>query len=216
MDLRREIMLVKPSPQQLAWQEAELTMFLHFGVNTFTDREWGDGTESPEIFSPADLDTRQWVQVAKDAGFKYMILTAKHHDGFCLWPSKYTEHSVKNSPWKEGKGDVVRELADACGEARLRLGMYLSPWDRHEPSYGDSPVYNEYFKKQLTELLTDYGEVAEVWFDGACGEGPSGRRQEYDWQGYYKPRFRPNRLKLIWECFILLAERRIKPCLMIG
>jgi len=179
-------MLVKPSPQQLAWQEAELTMFLHFGVNTFTDREWGDGTESPEIFSPADLDTRQWVQVAKDAGFKYMILTAKHHDGFCLWPSKYTEHSVKNSPWKEGKGDVVRELADACGEARLRLGMYLSPWDRHEPSYGDSPVYNEYFKKQLTELLTDYGEVAEVWFDGACGEGPSGRRQEYDWQGYYK------------------------------
>lgn len=179
-------MLAKPTPQQLAWQEAELTMFLHFGVNTFTDREWGDGKENPEIFNPWNLDARQWVQVAKEAGFKYMILTAKHHDGFCLWPSKYTEHSVKNSPWKNGKGDVVRELSDACKEASMKLGLYLSPWDRHEPSYGNSPVYNEYFKKQLTELLTNYGEIAEVWFDGACGEGPNGKKQVYDWQGYYQ------------------------------
>lgn len=179
-------MLAKPTPQQLAWQEAELTMFLHFGVNTFTDREWGDGTEDPGIFNPTELDTRQWVQAAKDAGFKYMILTAKHHDGFCLFPSKYTEHSVKNSPWKNGEGDVVRELADSCREAGLKLGLYLSPWDRHEPSYGDSPAYNQHFRNQLTELLTNYGEVAEVWFDGACGEGPNGKRQEYDWQSYYE------------------------------
>lgn len=189
-------MLVKPTPQQLAWQEAELTMFLHFGVNTFTDREWGDGKENPEIFNPVNLDTPQWVQVAREAGFKYMILTAKHHDGFCLWPSKYTEHSVKNSPWKNGKGDVVRELSNACKEAGMKLGIYLSPWDRHESSYGNSPVYNEYFKNQLTELLTNYGEISEVWFDGACGEGPNGKKQVYDWQGYYQVvrRLQPNAL----------------------
>ncbi len=187
-------MLVKPTPQQLAWQEAELSMFLHFGINTFTDREWGDGTEDPRLFNPTELDARQWVQVAKEAGFKYMILTAKHHDGFCLWPSKYTEHSVKSSTWRGGKGDVVREFADACQKADMKMGIYLSPWDRHESTYGDSPVYNQFFKNQLTELLTDYGEIAEAWFDGACGEGPNGRRQEYDWQGYYETirRLQPN------------------------
>lgn len=188
-------MLVKPTPQQLAWQEAELSMFLHFGINTFTDKEWGDGNEDPKLFNPTDitgkaarstLDAQQWVQVAKEAGFKYMILTAKHHDGFCLWPSEYTEHSVKNSPWRGGKGDVVREFADACHEVDMMMGLYLSPWDRHEPSYGDSPVYNQHFKNQLTELLTNYGEIAEVWFDGACGEGPNGEKQEYDWQSYYE------------------------------
>lgn len=176
----------KPTPQQLAWQEAELSMFLHFGMNTFTDREWGEGTEDPRWFNPSALDARQWTQVAKECGFKYVILTAKHHDGFCLWQTRYTEHSVKNSPWRDGRGDVVREFSQACREAGLKMGIYLSPWDRHERTYGDSPAYNRYFISQLTELLTQYGEVAEVWFDGACGEGPSGRRQEYDWQSYYQ------------------------------
>ena len=174
-----------PTPQQIEWQEAELLMFIHFGINTFTNREWGDGKENPSLFNPDKLDARQWVRVAKETGFKYMILTTKHHDGFCLWPSKYTEHSVKNSPWKNGNGDVVREFVDACNEVGMKVGLYLSPWDRHDQSYGDSPKYNEFYKNQLTELLTNYGEVAEVWFDGACGEGPNGKKQEYDWQGYY-------------------------------
>ncbi|MCX6378414.1 MAG: alpha-L-fucosidase [Armatimonadetes bacterium] len=178
-------MLPKPTPQQLTWQDAELSMFLHFGVNTFTDREWGDGTESPHIFQPSQLSARQWVQTAKEAGFKYVILTAKHHDGFCLWQSKHTEHSVKNSPWQDGKGDVVREFTEACHEAKMKVGLYLSPWDRHERTYGDSPAYNRHFVNQLTELLTEYGEVAEVWFDGANGEGPNGKRQEYDWHAFY-------------------------------
>jgi alpha-L-fucosidase len=174
-----------PSPAQLAWQKGELTMFVHFGMNTFTDREWGDGREDPKIFNPARLDAHQWVRAAKAGGFKLIILTAKHHDGFCLWPSRYTEHSVKSSPWKEGRGDVVRELSAACREAGLKFGIYLSPWDRHEKTYGDSPRYNEYYVNQLTELLTNYGPVAEVWFDGACGEGPNGKRQEYDWSAFH-------------------------------
>jgi alpha-L-fucosidase len=173
-----------PTRAQLEWQRRETTIFLHFGINTFTDREWGDGKEDPRIFNPARLDARQWVKAAKSSGFRLLILTAKHHDGYCLWPSKYTEHSVKNSPWRGGKGDVVRELAEACRQAGLSLGLYLSPWDRHERSYGDSPKYNEYYRNQLTELLTGYGPIAEVWFDGACGEGPNGKRQEYDWESY--------------------------------
>ena len=174
------------SPRQLAWQEREFIAFAHFGMNTFTDREWGEGTESPTLFSPTDFDARQWVKVLKDAGMKTLIVTAKHHDGFCLWPSRYTEHSVKASPWRGGKGDVVKEVAAACKEAGITLGIYLSPWDRHEPTYGDSPVYNEHFRRQLRELLTNYGEIAEVWFDGACGEGPNGKRQIYDWPSYYR------------------------------
>jgi alpha-L-fucosidase len=176
---------VAPAPRQLAWQEMELTAFIHFTVNTFTDKEWGDGSELPEIFNPVECDPRQWCRVLKESGFKMAILTAKHHDGFCLWPSAYTDHSIKNSPYKSGQGDLVREFTDACREFGIKAGIYLSPWDRHEPSYGDSPRYNEYFMNQLTELATQYGEISCFWFDGACAEGPNGKKQEYDWDGYF-------------------------------
>jgi alpha-L-fucosidase len=172
-----------PSQRQLLWQQMETTTFLHFTVNTFTDKEWGDGTEDPKVFNPTHLDARQWIRSLKDAGFKMAILTAKHHDGFCLWPSKYTEHSVKNSPWKNGKGDVVKDVADACREYGLKFGVYLSPWDRHEPTYG-TPAYNTYYKNLLRELLTNYGEISEVWFDGAKGE--NAKDMEYDFQGYWQ------------------------------
>lgn len=169
-------------------------MFLHFGVNTFTNREWGDGTESPSIFNPTSLDARQWARAARSAGFRAMILTAKHHDGFCLWPTKTTQHSVSSSPFREGRGDVVREFVDACRAEGLRPGLYLSPWDRNHPAYGDSPRYNEVYLAQLTELLTRYGPIAEVWFDGANGEGPNGKRQVYDWPGFFAhvKRLQPN------------------------
>lgn len=174
---------VRPSPQQLAWQKLEFIAFIHYTVNAFTDKEWGEGTEDPAIFNPTELDVRQWVQTCKDAGMKMIILTAKHHDGFCLWPSKYTEHSVKNSPYKNGQGDIVGELAQACRDAGLKLGLYVSPWDRHEPTYGDTKGYNEFYKNQLHEILGNYGEIAEVWFDGAKGE--NAKDMEYDWPGYY-------------------------------
>ena len=170
-----------PTAQQLEWQQMEFTAFLHFGINTFTGREWGDGTESPELFNPSELDCEQWVKALKDGGFKMALITAKHHDGFCLWPTATTEYSVKNSPWKNGKGDVVRELRDACEKYGMKFGVYLSPWDRNAECYGDSPAYNKFFIEQLTELLSNYGEVHEVWFDGANGEGPNGKKQEYDW-----------------------------------
>ncbi|HEX9564636.1 MAG TPA: alpha-L-fucosidase [Gemmatimonadaceae bacterium] len=174
-----------PSPSQLEWQRDELALFLHFGVNTFTNREWGDGTENPSIFNPGRLDTAQWARVARECGFRTMVLTAKHHDGFCLWPTRTTRHSVASSPFRAGRGDVVREMVDACRTEGLKVGLYCSPWDRHEPSYGDSPRYNDLFCDQLTELLTQYGPVHEVWFDGANGEGPNGRRQEYDWPRFW-------------------------------
>ncbi len=175
-----------PSPKQLAWQDLEMTAFLHFGVNTFTGREWGDGSEDPAIFNPSRLDADQWVKTLKDAGFGLVILTAKHHDGFCLWPTRTTKHSVASSPWRQGRGDVMAELRRACDRYGMKLGVYLSPWDRNAPCYGDSPAYNDMFVEQLTELLTGYGRIDEVWFDGACGGGPNGKKQEYDWQRYKK------------------------------
>jgi len=171
----------RPTPAQLGWQRDELALFLHFGVNTFTDREWGDGREDPSIFAPANLDARQWTRAARAAGARALILTAKHHDGFCLWPTNTTSHSVAASPFRGGRGDVVRELVDACRADGLKTGLYLSPWDRNNPAYGDSPRYNDLYCEQLTELLTRYGPIAEVWFDGANGEGPNGKRQVYDW-----------------------------------
>lgn len=170
-----------PTPQQLAWQQMEFTCFLHFGINTFTGREWGDGKEDPAIFNPTELDCEQWVRALKEGGFKMAIITAKHHDGFCLWPTRTTKHSVASSPWKNGKGDVVQELRKACDKYGLKFGVYLSPWDRNAECYGQGEAYNKFFIEQLTELLTNYGEVHEVWFDGANGEGPNGKKQEYDW-----------------------------------
>lgn len=176
---------VVPHPRQLEWQKLEMTAFIHFSINTFTGNEWGDGDESPGLFNPSSLDAEQWVRVLSEAGMRMIIITAKHHDGFCLWPTKTTDHSVASSPWKEGKGDVIRELKTACDRHGMKFGIYLSPWDRNADSYGDSAAYNRFYMEQLTELLTWYGKVDEVWFDGANGEGADGRRQEYDWQAYY-------------------------------
>jgi alpha-L-fucosidase len=184
---------VTPSPRQAAWLEMGFYLFVHFTVNTYTNLEWGLGDEPESIFNPTELDCDEWVRAAKSAGAKGLILTAKHHDGFCLWPSKYTEHCVKNSPWKDGHGDVVREAAEACRRGGIKFGVYLSPWDRNAPTYG-SDAYNDYYCNQLTELLTGYGELFEVWFDGACGEGPNGKRQTYDFPRYISliRKYQPN------------------------
>lgn len=184
-----------PSENQMNWQEMEYYAFIHLSINTYTDMAWGMGSEDPNIFNPTELDCRQWARICKEAGMKGIILTAKHHSGFCLWPSEYTEYSVKNAPWKNGKGDIMREMSDACKEYGLKLGVYLSPWDRNHADYG-KPEYIAYFRNQLSELLTNYGDVFEVWFDGANGgDGYYGganetrkidRKTYYDWQNTYK------------------------------
>ena len=176
---------VRPSARQLAWQSMEFYAFIHFGMNTMTDREWGVGGEDPALFDPSGLDVDQWMATIAAAGMTGAILTAKHHDGFCLWPSRATTHSVAASGWQDGKGDLVRLVADSARGHRLRFGIYLSPWDRTESTYGSGQAYDDFFVRQLEELLSDYGEVFSVWFDGANGEGPCGPHQRYDWERYY-------------------------------
>ena len=168
--------ILVPTPEQLTWQRDGFGVFFHFGVNTFAGKEWSDGTLSPQIFDPTELDADEWVRLARDMGAKYVILTAKHHDGFCLWPTATTDYSVASSPWKDGEGDVVREVADACETHGMKLGLYLSPWDRNAPQYADAAAYDEFYLAQLRELCTNYGPLYELWFDGA---GSAGR--EYAW-----------------------------------
>jgi alpha-L-fucosidase len=172
-----------PGKQQLSWHEMEFYFFIHFGPNTFTDKEWGHGDEPEDIFNPTQLDCRQWARIAKQAGAKGIIITAKHHDGFCLWPSKYSTHTVRESKWKDGKGDVLKELSQACKEQGLKFGVYISPWDRNHPKYG-TPEYNDVFVNTMKEIFASYGNIWELWWDGANGEGLNGKKQVYDFRRF--------------------------------
>ena len=185
---------VVPTERQLRHlRETPFYAFIHFSPNTYTGLEWGTGKEDPAIFNPTELDCDSWVEAIKSAGMKGAVITAKHHDGFCLWQTETTEHSIKNSPYKNGKGDIVREFADACRRGGIKFGFYLSPWDRNCELYG-TDAYNDFYRAQLTELLTNYGDVFHVWFDGACGEGPSGKKQVYDFESYFElvRKYQPN------------------------
>ncbi|HQU57511.1 MAG TPA: alpha-L-fucosidase, partial [Chitinophagaceae bacterium] len=174
-----------PNRYQLAWHDMEYYLFVHFGPNTFDGKEWGSGKESPDVFDPTQFDPRQWCRIARAAGAKGIIITAKHHDGFCLWPSKHSSYTVKESKWRHGYGDVLRELSYACREYGLKFGVYLSPWDKNHPDYG-TDEYNDVFKDMLKEVLKNYGPVWELWLDGANGEGPNGKMQKYDWEKFIK------------------------------
>ena len=174
-----------PTDGQLRWQQMERNLFLHFGPNTFSGKEWGDGKEPEDLFAPTDLDCRQWARTAAAAGFKGLILTAKHHDGFCLWPNPESRHTVAQSAWMDGQGDILKELSDACREYGLSFGVYISPWDRNDPHYG-SDAYNDVYVRTLQSALSSYGPVYELWFDGANGEGPNGKRQVYDWPRFHE------------------------------
>ncbi len=178
-----------PTKEHLVWHEKEFYLFIHFGPNTFTDKEWGDGKEDPTVFAPTQLDCNQWVRIAKLAGAKGIILTAKHHDGFSLWPSKYSTHTVRESKWLEGKGDVVKMLSDACKKGGIEMGVYISPWDRNHPDYG-TPKYNDIYIATMKELLTGYGKFFELWWDGANGEGPNGKKQEYTFRRFEDSAFK--------------------------
>jgi len=200
---------VIPSARQVEYQKMEFIGFIHFSINTFTDREWGYGDESPELFNPTEFNAEQWASTAKSIGIKELILTVKHHDGFCLWPSKYTEHSVKNSLWKNGKGDVVREFVDACRKYGIKVGLYLSPWDRNHADYG-TQAYIDYYRNQLKELLTEYGEISEIWFDGANGGlgyyGGANETRRIDRRTYYDWKTTWNMVKALQPNVLLFSD----------
>ena len=185
MEFLSRITDVVPEKRQIDFQNLGYYNFIHFGLNTFTKKEWGSGRVSSGVFAVADIDTDKWAKQLKSTGSTGIILTAKHHDGFCLFPSKYTDYTIAATKYRNGKGDLVKQLADSCKKYSLKFGIYLSPWDRHESTYG-TDAYNDFFCNQLTELCTNYGKIFCFWFDGACGEGENGKKQNYDWSRFFE------------------------------